>query len=318
MKVADFINQFKTGRLGKKRQHTGYKVMEGNHCQLLVRSTRSRGIPGGSELIGIYFGNDICIFHNNFNMLRDNVIDHVTNPKPVINSKILKENDDSLIESGIIEFDDAKGLMLLEIGSTPWLFENDPEYTPNKYSGFSWKYNTGTQVSKRYETIAEAVKDVALDDGVISSLGRLLKVMPSDFKPVTTSEADIKVLMSPPNPFDYGLTLEDCIVQKMYTTGGRGCVPLYVKENVIVTSRGAGFKAACIAYNVATKRFGDVEPNNWNNLTTEVNGTILIGEDDQVYFKGHVRYRYSAVESANFQTWCQVVGETDKIRLPVR
>ncbi len=318
MKTADFINLFKTGRLGKKRQHSGYKVMDGEHCQLLVRATRKYGVPGGSELIAIYFGHGICLFHSNFNSIRDSVTDDVTAPKPVITSGILKESDESLIESGIIEFDDTKRLLLLEVGATPWLLEQDERYTPNKWAEWAWDYNTGSQVSRRVETIAEAAKDVALDDGVISAVGYMLWVLPSNFIPVTTSEADKQLMMNPPNPFELGLGFEDLIVRSVYSSNSTGCTPLFVKGTVLRSQQGASFKVAMQAYNAAVERFDDIEPGSWENITTDETGTILVGAEEQVYLKGHVSCRYKSSESVDLPTWHQVIRETTKLRLPLR
>ena len=320
MKVADFINLFKTGGLGKKRQHTGYKVMDGEHCQLLVRSTRRWGVPGGSELIGIYFGSDVCLFHNNFYKLRNSVTECVHHPKPIITGSILKSSDEHLINSGIIGFDEDKGVMLIEIGDTPWLFEQDNKYTPTNYADWKWHYNSGTQISKRVGTVAEALNDVVLPDNVVSRLGYLLKVMPSDFAPITTSEEDIKLLMNPPNPFNYGLTLDDCVVQTVYGSKGLGCHPLIVKRSVASSSRGAQFRADSVAYNGALERFDGRSPGHWEDIQEdESNGSLLIGVNKQVYLKGQVHNRFNAnTEKDNFKTWVQVMGKTTKIRLPVR
>ncbi len=318
MKTAEFINLFKTGRLGKKRQHSGYKVMDGEHCQLLVRATRSGGVPGGSELIAIYFGHGICLFHSNFDSIRDSVTEDVTAPKPVITSGILKESDESLIESGIIGFDDTKKLLLLEVGVTPWLLEQDDRYTPNKWAEWSWDYNTGSQVSRRVETVAEAMKDVALDDGTISAVGYMLRVLPSNFIPVTTSEVDKQLMMNPPSPFQHGLGFGDLVVRSVYSGNSTGCTPLFVKSDVLRSPQGATFKAAMRAYNAAVERFDDIEPGSWENVTTDESGTILVGAGEQVYLKGHVSCRYKSSESVDLPTWHQIIRETTKLRLPLR
>ena len=317
MKVSDFINLFKTDGLGKKRQHSGYRVMDGDHCQLLVRATKRWGVPGGSELIGIYFGHGVCLFHDNFYKLRDSVTDGVSDPKPVINKEILKENDEHLINSGIIGFDEDKGLLLLEIGETPWLFEQDPEYVPNTYNYWKWHFNTGTQVSRRVATVAEAENDIVLPDDVVSRLGYLLKMMPSDFEPISTSEVDKKLLMNPPNPFNYGLTLDDLTVETMYGGGGRGCAPLFLKQGVAQEAKATQFKFDVAAYNKATERFDNREPNQWEDITTDETGTLLIGANEQVYLRGHISQRYSA-EVADLQVWYQMIGKTSKLRLPIR
>ena len=318
MKTADFINLFKTGGLGKKRQHSGYKVMDGDHCQLLVRSTRRWGVPEGSELIGIHFGHGVTLFHGNFNELRDSVTDAVSDPKPVINSEILKQNDECLINSGIIGFDEDKGLLLLEIGETPWLFEQDPVYVPGKYAYWNWNYNTGTQVSRRVATVAEAENDTVLPDDTVSRLGYLLRVMPSSFVPRATSEVDEKLLMNPPNPFNYGMTLDDCYVQTLYGRAGRGCTPLFIKGSVAEEARAGQFKADAAAYNEATVRFENRKPDSWENLRAGLpNGVILIGANEKVYLKGYV-IQMLASETTDLQVWCQVIGKTSKLRLPIR
>ncbi len=325
MKTSDFINLFKTNGLGKKRQHSGYRVMDGEHCQILVRSTKRRGVPKGSELIGIYFGHDVCLFHKNFYNLRASVTDQVSDPKPVISAAILKESDEYLINSGIIGFDEDKGLLLLEIGETPWLFEQDPMYTmhsqrpPRPY--WTWHYNTGAQVSRRVASVAEAENDTALPDDVVSRLGYLLKVMPSNFEPVSTSEADKNILMTPPNPFDYGMTLDDLIVAAGSRVGvglERGCNPLRITMKVSAEARSAQFKKDVSVYNRATDRFDKKNPSTWEGIHVGDNGTVFIGANEQVYLKGHVVQKSPGTEETDLNTWCQVVGKTSKLRLPIQ
>jgi hypothetical protein len=246
------------------------------------------------------------------------VTNDVTHPKPVFNSGILKENDEHLIESGIIGFDDTKELLLLEIGETPYLLEQDAAYKPSRYSTWEWGYNTATQVSRRVASVDEAVKDTVLPEGVVSNLGYLLKPLPSDFVPLSTSEEDKKVLMSPPNPFNYGLGLDDLVVQQIYSRGGQGCVPLFVKQTVLRSPRGTQFKADADAYNKATERFNNIEPSYWEELTSDDKGTVRLGANEQVYLKGHVYHRYQSSEQADFMTWVQVLGKTTKLRIPIR
>ena len=228
----------------------------------------------------------------------------------------MKQNDEYLINSGIIEFDDTNNLLLVEIGDTPWLFEHDPKYVPHKYSGWEWTYNTGCQVSRRVETIAEALRGVALPDGAVSAIGYLLKVLPSDFEPAATSEEDKALLMNPPNPFKHGLTLDDLIARSVYPLVQVGCTPLYVKQEVPKT-KSALFKVATEAFNEAIERFDDRSPTSFENIRTDSSkGTILKGANGQVYLKGHVYCGYGSSESADFPTWHQIIGETTKLRLP--
>jgi len=145
-----------------------------------------------------------------------------------------------------------------------------------------------------------------------------MKILPSDYEPVATSEADKALLMAPPNPFNYGFTLDDCVVQTVYARGGRGCTPMFVKDKVVQSPRGQQFKADAIAYNKATQRFEGREPSYWEELTTDDNGTLLVAENEQVYIKGHVYHRYSSSEKGDFATWHQVLSKTPKLRLPVR
>jgi hypothetical protein len=157
-----------------------------------------------------------------------------------------------------------------------------------------------------------------LPEGVLSNLGYLLKALPSNFVPLSTSEEDTDLLMQPPNPFDYGLKLEDLIVQPVYARGGSGCTPLYVKDKVIRSPRGAQFKTDASAFNKATERFNNREPSYWEELTSNETGTVLLGANEQVYLKGHVYHRYQSSEKADFPTWHQVLGKSTKLRIPIR
>jgi hypothetical protein len=246
------------------------------------------------------------------------VTDDVTHPKPVFNSAILKENDDALIMSGIVDKDDDKKLILMEIGDTPWLLEQDPTYKPSKYLEWSWKYNTGNQLSRRVGTIAEAQKAIILPDDVRSTIGYLLKVMPSNFTPTTTSDGDLKILMSQPNPLDYGLTLDDLVILSMYGIEGEGCKPMCVKRSVMTMPRAAQFKLDLTTYNEAIKRFKHREPQTWDKICSNTNSRILIGANEQVYLKGSVYNKYASADAANLMVWHQVLGETTKLRLPIR
>ncbi len=312
MKTADFINLFKTGKLGKKRTHSEYKVMDGDNCQLLVRATRRCGVPGGSELLGVYFGDDLCLFHANFRGIRNSVLDQVSEPKPILVNTVLDENDQHIIESGVIGFDEEKRLMLVELGETPWLLEHDPSFS-NHY--WNWRYNTGTQVSKRVATVAEAMADIKEPDDQITRLGRLLQVMPSDYVPVSTSKADIERLMSPPTPFDYGFTLEDCQVLPMFAQRATGATPLYLKPKIAQSTLANKFNAAAIAYNEAADRFNERTPGQWEELTHNETGSILKAEGGAIFIKGHVYHRYNSSEKHDFPTWHKVLGKAKKIRL---
>ena len=315
MTTAEFINLFKTGKLGKKRTHSGYRVMDGDHCQLLVRSTRRYRAPSGSELLGIYFGNNICIFHNNFSGIRSSVTKDVVGSKPILSNNVLDQDDQSLIDSGIIEVDEDRQLMLVEIGETPWLFEFDPSYC-GKFGG--WDYNTGSQITKRVATIAEAEKDVALGEHHIDRLGRLLEVMPSDFVPVATSEKDHEILKHPPNPFHYGFSLEDCTGPAAYSRNGTGCGPLYLRSKAAASNAAIPFKEAVQEYAYALERFIERAPPCWNELTHSESGTILVAEGGNVYIKGHISHRYNSSEEHDFDTWNKILGESKKIRLAAR
>jgi hypothetical protein len=312
MKTHEFINLFKTGKLGKKRTYSGYKVLDGDNCQLLVRSTRRWGVPSGSELLGVYFGGDVCLFSSNFSRIRRIIRDQVSDPKPVITKSVLDENDQHIIESGVIGFDDEKGLMLVELGETPWMFEHDPSIS-NQW--WTWKYNTGTQVSKRVATVAEAEVDIMLPDDQVCRLGRHLQVMPSDYVPVATSKEDAKILVSPPTPFNYGFTLGDCQVQTVYSHGNKGANPLFLRAKVAGSTIATQFKQAVNVYNEAAERFNVKSPGDWEDLTHDDTGTILIDECGSVFIKGHVYNRYNRTNTYTFDTWHKVLGKAKRVRL---
>ena len=317
MNTADFINKFKEGKLGKKKQHASYQVMKGKWCDLLVRAVQNNRRPGDSQLIAIYFGQGVTLFTNNYKKLRDSVTRDVQGHTPKVTHTVLKPADEFLIESGIIEIDEDNGLMLVEIGMTPWLFHQDPHYEPDKWTHWTWNYNTATQISKRVQTIAEAVEDTKLPSNQMVRIDRLVERMPSDFVPEFTSPEDQKILMTPPIPFEYGFGFDDVVYQSVYANKGRGHKPLYLKTELYQNSHAGSFKAAVEAYNEAGLRFEQREPDHWEELTTNDRGRLMIGTDGQTYLIGHVYHRYNQNEAFDFTSWHKVLGKSPQIRLPI-
>ena len=317
MNTAQFINRFKEGKLGNKKQHASYRVMNGKWCDLLVQSVSRDRRPGGSQLIAIYFGQGVTLFTGYYSKLRDSVTKDVRGHTPKITHTVLKPEDEYLIESGIIEIDEDNGLMLVEIGTTPWLFHQDPHYEVNQWKYWTWNYNTGTQISKRVQTIAEAVEDTKLPSNQMVRIGRLVERMPSDFVPGFTSLEDQKILMTPPIPFEYGFGFDDVVCQTSYGNQGSGHKPMYLKTDVYRSTRANSFKAAVEAYNEAWSRFEVREPNHWEELTTNERGRLMIGTDGQTYLIGHVYHRYNQNEAFDFTSWHKVLGKSPQIRLPI-
>jgi len=305
MTTAEFINKWKAGKLGRKKQHSGYRVLDGDHCSLLVRATRRRHRPTGSELLGINFGHGICLFTSNVRTLRRVVFKDLTKPMPVVTNTILKEDDEKILESGIIDMTDD--YVLLEVGETPWLIGHDPDF--KEFDSF--KYNMAVSVPRRVQSVALAIPLCKPEKDQITGIDLLLKRMPSDFEPQFLSSKDIEILMNPPKPGDFGFSLTDCKVRSVYTDGDTVAIPLQLDSYAAKSFQGKEYLKKVQRYNVATTRLKKYVPSKWEDIEVDDGeGKIVIDfRNNQTYVKGTVTEKWGP-RSFTVNGWYQVLGKS--------
>jgi hypothetical protein len=312
-----FFNAFKTGTLGKKRSIGSYRVLDGDHCQVLVRSLIKNGLPGGSELIGITFGHGVTLFHGpNYSNLKSSVKDAVQGQVLRISSAVMDDKADNLLDSGIIDIDEANNKMLIEIGDTPWLFEYEESMVNDQWV---WKYNQANKLSVRCTSVAEAVVGAALPPNTISGLGWALERQPAGFEPDGVLPEDRKVMAAPPNPMDYGFKVEDCSREASYHRGVVSHDMLYLKLGMPTSPERDRLELACVAWDEALQRFNDMRPSRWNNISLR-EGTILCvgGTDGTVYLRGRFCAIYSQTGAITLDHWHKVTGESNVMKLSWR
>lgn len=317
MNTPMFFNAFKTGALGKKRSLGSYRVMDGDHCQVLVRSVIKDGLPGGSELIAITFGQGVTLFHGpNYADLKNQVTDRVEGQVLKISSAIMDEEADNLLDSGIIDIDEANTKMLIEIGDTPWLFEQEIARVDDNWK---WKYNQGNKLGVRCASVAEALVATKSAPNTIDGLGWRLERQPEGFMPDGILPEDRKILTAPPNPMDYGFAIEDCTRETSYRRGVVGHDMLYLRSSQADTTEGAKFKVVTDAWDAALERFNDMTPSRWKNISLRDGAIICVGGvAGTIYLRGSFRALYTQSDGITLTHWHKIVGESNVMKLSYR
>lgn len=314
MKTADFFNLFKDHALGKKRSFGAYRVIDGNHCQVLVRSYRRNGMPGGSELVAISFSPDITLWHDdNLRQINSDVVDAIQGFNIRINSDILDKHADNLLDSGIIEVDEVNAKMLIEIGDTPWLFEHEETQTDEYWN---WLYNIGTKIGVRCASIADALINAKPEPNTISALGWTMEKMPDNYVPDGITPEDRATLSKPPNPMDYGFEVEHCKRETTYTRESVGPELLFLRSNNAGSANGKRYVAACNTWNEALSRYGGMRPGRYEDITCYDGDMILIGgPSGTLYLKGENRNMYDSTTKVHLAGWHKLLSRSNKIRL---
>ncbi|KKL80925.1 hypothetical protein LCGC14_1999840, partial [marine sediment metagenome] len=291
MKTADFFNLFKHHTLGKKRNFGSYRVIDGDNCQVLVRASTRYGVPNGSELIAITFTPSITLWHDaNLRQIKHTVVTDIHGVKLRLNSTILDENADNLLDSGIIDVDESNNKMLIEIGDTPWLFENEDTQVDDHWT---WLYNIGTKLGVRCASVTDALIAAKMQPNTISALGWTMERMPESFTPDGITPEDRITLSKPVNPMDYGFQIEHCQRETTYRRGSVGGDMLYLKSEYAGGAKGMAYKDACNVWDEALSRYSDMRPDSYENISSNDGEMVLVGGKTGVlYLKGEHRQLY--------------------------
>ena len=314
MKTADFFNLFKHHALGKKRNFGSYRVIDGDNCQILVRSSTSYSVPNGSELIAITFSPQITLWHkSNLQKVKYSVVKDIAGVTLRLNNVILDEDADNLLDSGIIDIDKANDKMLIEIGDTPWLFEHEDT---QEDANWSWTYNIGTKLGVRCASIVDALVAVKPRPNTITALGWTMERCDADFVPNGITPEDRVVLSKPVNPIDYGFKIEHCKRETTYTRGSMGGMLLFLKNEYLTTPDGARYEAACKVWDTALEMYDDMNPGRYENISTNGGQMLLVGGDQgTLYIIGEHRMMYDNGQTINLDWWHKLLNKSSKIRL---
>ncbi len=314
MKTADFFNMFKHHTLGKKRNFGSYRVIDGETCQVLVRASTRYGVPNGSELIAITFTPNITLWHGaNLRMIKPYVVESIIGFKLRINSTVLDEDADNLLDSGIIDIDTTNNKMLIEIGDVPWLLEHEAALVDEQWS---WAYNIATKLGVRCASVSDALIEAKMQPNTISALGWTMETMTTGFKPDGISQEDRLTLSKPVSPMDYGFEVEHCQKETTYVRGSVGPDLLYLSNKHAGSVNGKAYVAACETWDEALTRYVGMRPGRYENISRNGGEMVLVGgANGQLYLRGEHTQMYDGTQGIDLKEWHKLLDKSSKIRL---
>ncbi len=220
--VATFVESFMNQKLGRKHVFGSYRVLDGDNCKLLVKSSYTSNQPTGNSLIAIDLSTDNVhlVFFHQYNsqsstysvnrLLRDDIAQKMLD-------KMFSGDDDNLLSSGIIDINES--FALIEMGDTPYLLHRkvDGDGTEGHHLQTTSlgcpMYSHAMEVPSRVATIAEAQELTKQPEGQVDIVGTWwASAMPLDFTPPPFNPGYVKTLSTALNPIDYGFTLNECYI----------------------------------------------------------------------------------------------------------
>lgn len=290
MTTADFISGFINDTLGRKTTHGTFRVLKGQHCKLLVSSTRSNNKPAGHRLIGIQLfspTNKFTWFSSSLDLRRGLCSTAGIDKYQRLPGTVFHGNTPNLLSSGIVDTSDYYSV--IEIGDVPYLFTHG---NPSSFS--SYKIKEIEALESRVSTIQEALELIKLPKGcVIINKNIIAKPMPNDFAPQEIDKESKQLLITPPNPLDFGYSFEECIP----TTTGM-LVPMDTDSLLsLKTTREIEWNKAKNQYDIAHKLWHYTYPYSYacmdiKKLPHQMSNTTragrLIVSSNGVFFKGQI------------------------------
>jgi hypothetical protein len=333
--TSEFVKEFKRGTLGRKRVHGTFRVLDGDHCQLLVRSSTRRGRPAGNKVVAIKFnqdGSDGMMFyhwHNTssftYGVNRDLDV-YNENKMPL---RMMSGDEDNLLNSGIIA-EDGKHV-LLEIGDIPWLLYKNEALQETKLT-----FSKARQLHKRVQTIEAALEDSNPPEGAVE-ISNTWWATPTD-STFTPPELDLEVeatLKQGLNAMSFGFTPDECSVQRAGAYGSDALsilVPLGWKQidnNGVHPhdSRVTRFVAAYTKWEKAIKTYTERSPmeykgihcrkDRYNNTARNRVGRI-IRSSQGVFIKGEFRATCDWSDVTKVTTWHKLHSLCNVINMGLR
>jgi len=308
MNTVEFIKGFLTQTLGNKKTHSAYRVMEGEHCRLLVKTDRVHGRPTDVTIIAI----DLSTSKTKF-MFRgcNNPFRHQTASSigwhnwQSIPAAMLTKNDNEILSSGVV--DESGSHALIEIGNSPFLFTYADN---NNLNNGCPKILVAEPVPNRVASVKEAIDLVKIPDGQVTLLNEWEATpMPEGWKPPAFSEENANILHTPLDPIKMGYTLEECLVNDSYIIPAE----CFGKRPAITTNRQQVWYDALDKRRIASDLFNTMYPNIWKGISVKLNqwssyslvektGQIVISPSGN-YVIGKIQSEYNSRVKEDIYMW---------------
>ncbi len=335
--TVSFIRAFMHGTLGRKRVHGSYRVLEGDHCMLLVRAKTAYGVPDGSELIAVNLSDEEerCVFFHFYNtncftykMNKD--LDVYNAPK--LPTDVLDGDDSNLIASGIIEASDTQ--LLIELGDKPYLLHkkltdngNVVRYDSDHGTGVPM-FSSLDKLESRVGSIKEAQETIKDPVG----MEQLLECWWVDKQTETFTPPEVTpevraTLISTINPMDYGFKLDECSVQAPSSYDDDAMANLVPNEGILEAggSNARDYKIARAKWNAAMDTFKSRTPMEYKSLTTksqrysyggqQTATGFIVRTQEGVFLKGQFRTTEDWSVTQTLDVWYKIHSRIMRIKL---
>ena len=327
-----FISGFFENTLGRKRVHGTYRVLEGDHCKLLVRATTMYGTPTGNELIALDLSNDTNKqmfwkhgYSRNFTYRVSQYLADGMGSYQALPELIITGSEDNLLHSGIVDISPTHAL--IEIGDKPFLLHRDTGITRISYTH-------ANQVPNRVASIHEAqnkVKDPVTDRKLCQEWWA--KEMRLGFNPPEFDPELVKVLQTALNPIDYGFDIDECSIGTVSGSRyGSETLRVFVPKKKVIgavpqTTRVQRWKVAVAKWADAANRMTNRKPPIYKGLSVQTSrypglandedriGTIIITAEG-VYIRGEVHSKADWNQSETLTKWYKLTQHANQINMP--
>jgi hypothetical protein len=328
-----FIQAWAHGTLNRKRVHGTYRVLDGDHCKILVRASTNYGRPEGSTLIGINLSTEehkACFFHHyntnafTYRMTKD--LDVYNAPK--LPSDVLNGDDHAILDSGIIDTDDE--MILIELGDKPYLLHRKLNESGNRVR---WegqpKFEALDKIPKRVASIKEA-QELVKEPTDMTQLCHAwwAEKQPDTFKPPNLEDEYIKALSKPINPLDYGFGLDDCVItESSYGDTKLGMlVPGATLLEAPLSQQARDYIIARDCWNLACEKVKIRTPLEYKKLSTKKSRYSYHSQSNDrvgyivcttagVFIKGVVHGTENWEDKTRLDNWHRLYAQVNRIKL---
>jgi hypothetical protein len=315
-----FINGFCEGTLGKKKVHSGWRVIDADHCRVLVHATTKYGSPNGNEVYAIELKaqDERLVF-----LHPSNTFGHAYKIKRYLNidryqklpSGYLKDDDSEILNSGIVALSEHHAL--IEFGDQPTLLcrRYMEGGAPKTMDSGQPKWASIEPLKTRVATIDEA-RELAKDPAGCAIIAKTWYAQPIDNPgevPMFDPEYS-KVLAAGVNPVDFGYQIEELSTEDL----NENLCLLAVRGSIIsnkVDKRSVSYLAAVAAYHEAGARLKKYQPIAYEGLTikndrygpTPKQSSVLAGRiiatTKGVFIKGLIKSTEHWTEETTCTQW---------------
>lgn len=334
-----FITKFMKNELGRKRVHGTCRVLEGDHCKLLVRATTEYGRPAGNELIAINLSTadyKMVFWQEGYNRSFTYRLSRQlpTDCYQALPSIIMTGGEDGILNSGIIEVSDTHAL--IEIGDKPFLLHRAVKDDGDAQTvmllntdGGCPLFEFANQIPTRVGSIKEAKELVKEPVGERRLVGAWwAKEMPFGFIPPAFEPEYVKTLAAPLNPLDFGFEMDECRIGSIQhsTQSMRVFLP---KKKVVdeqqTTGRVQKWNEAVAKWEDAANKFLCRTPIKYKGISTSTSRFSYGGANDTcgelivtgegVYVTGTIHNENAWHKEDNMTQWYKLTQPANQIML---